>query len=248
MSKQILWCLTGSGSYLREIFNLFVDLKHKFSNLKIGIALSRAGVEVARLYGILNMLDKIASGGRYDGIYYEHGYSGITKDGIALSGRVSLRRYDLIVVAPATSNTVAKIVHGIADSLPTIIINQALKTRIPVIIFPSDYDVRSKTHLPCIIDESKCTLCYICISECPHKAIYKDKETAYPRINYNKCRGCEICVKVCKYEAISCWTEIEYTPSKIDLKNLDMLKNIDYVIVTKNITDLQLEIMKFIKL
>ena len=36
-----------------------------------------------------------------------------------ITGRLSLGKYDLLIVTPATANTVAKIVHGISDTLVT---------------------------------------------------------------------------------------------------------------------------------
>jgi len=46
--------------------------------------------------------------------------------------------YRVLLVAPATSNTVAKFVCGISDSLVTNFFAQAGKSRVPVIVFPTD--------------------------------------------------------------------------------------------------------------
>jgi len=239
ITKRVLWCITGSGSFLREIYRLFRSIREKY-DLEIGIILSKAGVEVARIYGILDKLGNIATGGRYDGIYSDVTESGITSDGIPLGGRVSLGRYKLVVVAPATTNTVAKIVNGIADTPVTIVVNQALKSKIPIIIFPSDYDEDAITHLPCYINEEKCIKCYKCVESCPNKAIYVDE---YPRINYNLCRGCEVCQKVCEVNAIKCWEEISYHPSRIDLENTKKLSLFKQVTVVKSINELKSKII-----
>ena len=243
--KRILWCITGSGSFLRQIFKLLVDLKSKF-NFEVGVLFSKAGVEVARLYGVLDKLNLIASGGRYDGIYTNVSSSGITNDGIPISGRISLKRYNLIIVAPATSNTVAKIICGIADTPPTIAVSQALKSNVPIIIFPSDYDVYSTTHLPCYVNEELCNSCFKCIESCPYKAIYE--YNGLPRINYNLCRGCETCMKVCSVGAIRCWEEIQYTPSNIDLTNLRKLEGIKGIKVVKSLNELENEILNILNI
>lgn len=54
---------------------------------------------------------------------------------LGLTGRVEhLRGFDLVIVAPATANTVSKIVHGISDSPVTAL---ALASKCPVIIAPA---------------------------------------------------------------------------------------------------------------
>jgi flavoprotein len=48
--------------------------------------------------------------------------------------------YSVLVVAPATSNSVAKFVHGISDTLVTNIFAQAGKSRVPIIVYPTDFE------------------------------------------------------------------------------------------------------------
>jgi flavoprotein len=56
-------------------------------------------------------------------------------------------RYDALVIAPATSNTVVKCALGIADSLASNYFAQAGKSGIPIFILPTDAedDVTSVT-------------------------------------------------------------------------------------------------------
>lgn len=56
--------------------------------------------------------------------------------------------YDRLVVAPATSNTVAKMVWGIADTLVTNIYAQAGKCKIPSIVFACDTEPVMETEAP----------------------------------------------------------------------------------------------------
>lgn len=49
-----------------------------------------------------------------------------------------LGRYDLLIIAPATANTVAKIAHGIADTLVTNAVAQTAKGGTPIYILPVD--------------------------------------------------------------------------------------------------------------
>ncbi len=52
------------------------------------------------------------------------------------------------MVAPATSNTVAKCVYGISDNLATNVFAQAGKCRVPVIVFACDTAPELETEAP----------------------------------------------------------------------------------------------------
>jgi dihydromethanopterin reductase (acceptor) len=51
-------------------------------------------------------------------------------------------------VAPATSNTVAKCVYGISDTLVTNVFAQAGKCRVPIIVFACDTAPELETEAP----------------------------------------------------------------------------------------------------
>jgi len=189
--KKILWCITGAGGHLRSVHQTFVNIKKAYPTVELGIALSKAGEEVARIYGVLDKLN--------------------------------------LAVAPATSNSVAKIVHGMADTLPTLVASQALKSDTPVIILPADCAENSVTTLPCRVDEPKCTGCLLCVESCPHNAIRVVSSGETVRIDYNWCRGCETCVAACPPKAIRCWEKTVVTPSSIDLENVEKLGKIQGV-------------------
>jgi flavoprotein len=57
-------------------------------------------------------------------------------------------RYKRLIIAPATSNTIAKMVWGIADTLVTNIYAQAGKCRIPSIVFACDTEPEMETEAP----------------------------------------------------------------------------------------------------
>ena len=56
--------------------------------------------------------------------------------------------YHTLVVAPATSNTVAKCVYGISDNLATNVFAQAGKCRVPSIVFACDTAPELETEAP----------------------------------------------------------------------------------------------------
>ena len=56
--------------------------------------------------------------------------------------------YHTLVLAPATSNTVAKCVYGISDNLATNVFAQAGKCRVPTIVFACDTAPELETEAP----------------------------------------------------------------------------------------------------
>lgn len=64
-----------------------------------------------------------------------------------------------------------------------------------------------RTYRP-VIDEEKCTKCFMCWLYCPDDSIKIewDKEGKKPvrfYVNYDYCKGCGICANVCPVNAIS---------------------------------------------
>lgn len=119
---MIAWAITGGEYLLRECVSIIEALGHD----KTEIFLSRAAEEVLRANGLADFL------GRYR----------VFRDSFPSSPEIKLLykgRYDLLVVAPATSNTVAKFVHGISDTLVTNLFAQAGKVKLPIIVLPTDF-------------------------------------------------------------------------------------------------------------
>ncbi len=128
---RLAWAITGSGHYIEECLDFLLTLD------AVDLYLSQAGEEVLKMYGIdLAELrtampvyrDKAASSPPVG-----HFYKGY---------------YHTFVMAPATSNTVAKCVLGIADSLATNLYAQAGKCRVPSIVYPCDVAPEIETTAP----------------------------------------------------------------------------------------------------
>ena len=101
--QRIAWGITGSGHYLKES----IEIINKIDN--VDLFLSKAGEDVLKWYDY--SLDDF----RAQGIK-------IFKDVTASSAPVSLLYegvYKLIVVSPATSNTIAQMAYGLSDNLIT---------------------------------------------------------------------------------------------------------------------------------
>ncbi|MCR4428230.1 MAG: flavoprotein [Caldiserica bacterium] len=119
--KKIAWAITGGGHFLSEC----VEILSKAP--QIDLFLSKAGEEVLRIY---RLEEKALQGRR--GIFRDHSASA------PIVGRFAKGDYHLLIVAPATSNSIAKFALGIADSLVSNLFSQAGKSRIPIIVLPTD--------------------------------------------------------------------------------------------------------------
>lgn len=130
-TQRLAWAISGSGHYIEECVEFMLTLEN------VDLYLSQAGEEVLKMYGIsLSSLkdkmpvyrDKAASAPPV-GLFYK-GY------------------YHTLVMAPTTSNTIAKCSLGIADSLVTNLYAQAGKCRVESIVYPCDTAPELETTAP----------------------------------------------------------------------------------------------------
>ncbi len=128
---RLAWALTGSGHFFTEC----VEMMSRVADLDLFV--SKAGAEVVRMYK--QDMAKLPESVR------------IFKDTTASAAPVGLFYhgfYHTLVLAPATSNTVAKIVCGISDNLATNVFAQAGKCRVPAIVFACDTAPELETMAP----------------------------------------------------------------------------------------------------
>ncbi len=234
--KTLAWCITGGGAYLRKIVESMIEIKSNY-NVKITVFMTKWGYEVSRIFGVLPMIKNIASGKYYEEFLVED-------EGMYFIGRLNLKRYDALIIAPATANTIAKIVNGIADNIASNLYAQAVKGGIRIYILPTDLPDESgyiTTETPCHIDRDICRInsdCSKCLIEgiCPVNAIVLVDR--FPRIDLSKCIGCEKCVYTCPFKAVKCWEKILLKPRDIDLKNIDILRKQKYTYVVNSVSEL----------
>ena len=117
-AARFAWALTGSGHFFTECLDMIASLS------EVDLFVSKAAAEVVRMYRQRIPSDmKIFRDTTASAAPVGHFYNGY---------------YHTLIVAPATSNTVAKFVYGISDTLATNVFAQAGKCRIPAIVFACD--------------------------------------------------------------------------------------------------------------
>jgi archaeoflavoprotein AfpA len=137
---KIAWGVTGGGDKIIETVSEMKTLKDSYGeSLTIEVFFSKAGFLVSKIY---HLLEEISSS--FDKYWLEE-----DANTPFLSGRLQSGHFDLFIIAPATSNTVAKLSVGIADTLLTNSALQAVKGFVPVYIMPTDFKAgETMTILP----------------------------------------------------------------------------------------------------
>jgi dihydromethanopterin reductase (acceptor) len=115
------WALTGSGHFFKECLRMLRELD------VVDPFVSKAASEILRMY---RQEFKLPPATR------------LFRDTTASAA------YHTLILAPATSNTVAKCVVGISDTLVTNVFAQAGKCRLPAIVFACDTAPELETEAP----------------------------------------------------------------------------------------------------
>jgi flavoprotein len=130
-NQRIAWGLTGSGHYLRECLAILRELEN------VDVYLSRAAQEVLGMYEL--SVEDLGPGIR---VFHDRTASAVPVQFFYQ------QRYHTLVVAPATSNTIAKMAVGISDTLVTNIYAQAGKCQVPSIVFACDTAPELESEAP----------------------------------------------------------------------------------------------------
>ena len=129
--KRLGWVITGSGHFFEECLDIMSELG------EFDLFVSKAAEEVVRMYRKKNanfppqtkvFRDTTASSAPV-GFFYKN-------------------LYHTLIVAPATSNSIAKFVAGISDNLATNIFAQAGKCKVPCIVLACDTEPEHDTRAP----------------------------------------------------------------------------------------------------
>ena len=228
LSLRLGWAITGAAHLLVETFRTMRRLAREH---RVSAFLSQAGEEVVRMFGLWRELRKICPGGHYREVFTQR------EEGAScpIVGRFAMGKYDALIVSPTTSNTVAKIVHGIADTLVTNAVAQAGKGGVPVLVVPCDYGDPGEvieTITPYMVRRDRCTGCGRCVDACPNDAIELMDGKAFIRLI--ECEGCGACERACPEGAIRGGETYRMRIREVDARNLARLKRMEGVRVLRH--------------
>jgi len=134
MAFKLMVGITGTGYVLQELIDLMIFLQNNH-DIDITVILSKEGEAVVKWYrkwlALTESVKKVKVEKTPNIPFY--------------AGPLQLGKYDMFIVCPTSANSVAKIVHGIADTLITNCVAQAIKGGQMVYIFPSDQDTEPIT-------------------------------------------------------------------------------------------------------
>jgi len=128
--RKVAWGITGAGDKIAEFIEVMKELKKEYENtVEIQVYLSKAAETVLKFYKLEDTLKQNFAKVRVE----------LNSNAPFLAAWMQMRKYEFLLIAPATSNTVAKIANGIGDTLLTNAAIMSLKAFVPVYIAPTDY-------------------------------------------------------------------------------------------------------------
>lgn len=128
--RKVAWGITGGGDKIAEILELMKDLKKQSRDtVEIQVFLSKAAETMLKFYRLEDELKQ-----NFEKVTVE-----LNSNSPFLAAWLQIRKYEFLLIAPASSNTVAKIVNGIGDTLLTNAAIMSLKAFAPVYVLPTDY-------------------------------------------------------------------------------------------------------------
>lgn len=220
--------------------NLSVIKKLSVGSIPICIIFSEAGALVANRYGLFwNLTNSSEIGNNLNFIFESTevlkfnikrlldktsvSYS-VLPDDPAFSSAIALANKFMkcIIVSPLSTNTAAKLVHGISDTFMSNFLAAGLKAGKKLVIVPTDVDSGPiESQLP-VRQKISTTVAHINPNICEFRALRK---TLRGEIIFlpHFCVGCEVCVK--RYpQVFSVREKIEIQIREVDHHNVELLK------------------------
>lgn len=241
--SSVAWCFTGAGHLLEESVERVKELAGMHD---VTVFLSSAAGDVLRMYGLEEQLEAALSGEYLNELLREEDAG----EAYSKSGRFGLGKYDYLVVSPCTSNTLAKMAHGISDSLVTNCFAQAGKSRVPTYVVPVDLE-DSVSETPYRVNRSLCEECEGCppAEVCPVDAFDRSAGT---QIVLEECTACGVCVESvepgeevldlegaragelpCPFGAVSGGEEVRSYVREVERENAERLRGFEGVSVER---------------
>lgn len=127
---KIAWGITGGGDKVAEIVQIMTELKNQYSDkVDIHVFVSKNAETMLRFYQLFDKTKQTFSNFSVE----------MNPNAPFLAAWMQSGKYDFLLVAPATSNTVAKIASGIGDTMLTNAVSMGLKAFAPIYVLPTDF-------------------------------------------------------------------------------------------------------------
>jgi archaeoflavoprotein AfpA len=127
---KVAWGITGAGDKIQEIIETMKDLKAQSEGkMEIDVYISKAADIMLKFYRLDEEVKTV-----FPKVWVE-----ANSNSPFLAGMMQSGKYAFLLILPASSNTVAKIVNSISDTLITNAALMSLKAFVPVWIMPVDY-------------------------------------------------------------------------------------------------------------
>ncbi len=128
--RKVAWGITGGGDKIAEFIEVMKEIKKEYADtVEIQVFLSKAADTVLNYYRLEDELRQ-----NFAKVTVE-----VNSNTPFLAAWMQMRKYEFLLIAPATSNTVAKIANSIGDTMLTNATIMSLKAFVPVYIAPTDY-------------------------------------------------------------------------------------------------------------
>jgi archaeoflavoprotein AfpA len=128
--KKVAWGITGGGDKIAEFIEIMKNIKQEYENtVEIQVFVSKAAETVLKFYNLEGTLRQ-----SFSKVTVE-----VNSNSPFLAAWLQMRKFEFLLIAPATSNTVAKIATGIGDSMLSNAANMSLKAFVPVYVAPTDF-------------------------------------------------------------------------------------------------------------
>jgi len=127
---KVAWGISGAGDKIAEIVEVMKDLKKTSEGIvEIDVYVSKAAETMLRFYRLEDELRK-----SFSKVLVE-----VNANSPFLAAWVQNGKYEFLLIAPASSNTVAKIANSISDTMLTNAALMSLKAFRPIYVLPTDY-------------------------------------------------------------------------------------------------------------
>ncbi|KZX13473.1 archaeoflavoprotein AfpA [Methanobrevibacter filiformis] len=126
---KVAWGITGAGEKIEETYETMLNIQKIYDNIDIRIYVSKAGEQVLKYYKLFKNIKK-----DFNNVWFE-----INSNSPFLAGDVQTHQFEFLIIAPCTSNSMAKIANRIGDTLITNSVIMGQKSQVPIYIMPVDF-------------------------------------------------------------------------------------------------------------